>query len=199
MNATFQMVEWEPPVEAKAPARATPAQDALRARLRDRYIVARFPGLTGGVAGLLEVEQVIKVARLYFDEDKFDHALELLDLAGRHSPAEKAFPLARLEIAFLARDAALFATAAGEFRARHADAVEWAEVARLGALIAPADPLFASAARSDHPHYGPWPDMPNWIHASWDLTSEVLAADFHRALTADAIDPPITAAASRAA
>jgi hypothetical protein len=24
--------------------------------------------------------------------------------------------------------------------------------------------------------------MPNWIQASWDLTSEVLASDFHRAI-----------------
>jgi hypothetical protein len=112
----------------------------------------------------------------------------------------KAFPLARLEIAFLTRDAALFATAAGEFRAIHGDAPEWTEVVRLGRLISPADPMFqASAAQPDHPHYGPWPDMPNWIQASWDLTSEVLAADFHRELVAAAAGECNPAATRRAA
>jgi hypothetical protein len=34
----------------------------------------------------------------------------------------------------------------------------------------------------DHDHYGPWPHLPNWIQAPWDLTGEVIAADFHRAM-----------------
>jgi len=36
--------------------------------------------------------------------------------------------------------------------------------------------------RRDHEHYGPWPDLPNWIQANWDLTAEVIASDFHRIL-----------------
>src|SRR5687768_5074224 len=87
------LVEWDRPVAGKAAQVAVPRHQVLAARLRDRYVVARFPGLHGGAAGLLEVEQVIKAARLYFDEGKIDRALELLDLAGQRSPAEKAFPL----------------------------------------------------------------------------------------------------------
>jgi hypothetical protein len=30
--------------------------------------------------------------------------------------------------------------------------------------------------------------MPNWIQASWDLTAEVHAADFHRAILRDPAD-----------
>jgi hypothetical protein len=54
---------------------------------------------------------------------------------------------------------------------------------RLGRAVAPDEPLFtAGAGARPHEHYGPWPNLPNWIQASWDLTAEVLAADFHRAM-----------------
>ena len=42
--------------------------------------------------------------------------------------------------------------------------------------------------RRDHDHYGPWPDLPNWIQANWDLTAEVVAVDFHRILKRRAAD-----------
>jgi hypothetical protein len=51
---------------------------------------------------------------------------------------------------------------------------------RLGRALAPEETLFGGAQNDRGDHYGPWPDTPNWILAPWDLTSEVLAAEFHR-------------------
>ena len=168
-------------------------------RIRDRYIEARFPGVAKASADLEDAEKVIKAARLYFDEYKFNRALELLELAIMQSPGEELFRLAQLEIAFLRRDAALYVVLARRFRVERPASGEWAEVARLGRALLPAESLFGSrqAARA-HDHYGPWPHTPNWIQAPWDLTAESLGADFHRAMTRRAIRraaPPILQAA----
>ena len=176
------LLEWDAPSADRAAA-ADGADGRLRAKIRDRYITARFPGVFRGSADLEETEQVIKVARLYFEEEKFDRALELLQLATAQSPGDKALRLAQLEIVFLTRDAGLFTELAHAFLASHPASAEWDDVARLGRAVAPKEALFgASPGGPAHEHYGPWPDMPNWIQASWDLTSEVLAADFHRAM-----------------
>ncbi len=92
--------------------------------------------------------------------------------------------LARLEILFLERDAAGYAQAARDFIAGHSDGEAWHEVARLGRALVPNDTLFGDATGPRaHEHYGPWPHLPNWIGASWDLTAEVTAAEFHGAMT----------------
>jgi len=55
----------------------------------------------------------------------------------------------------------------------------WCEITRLGRVLAPAEPLFgAKQGERTFERYGPWPQLPNWLNASWDLTSEVLAAVF---------------------
>lgn len=179
--AAATALEW---VGAATPS-PTPAgeNEQLRTKLRDRYIAARFPGMFRGTAGMRDTDQVIKVARLYFEEQKIERAQELLDLAISLSPSAKLLRLAQLEISFLGRDGAVFTKLARAFRTTHPDSPEWADVSRLGHAIAPGEELFgANPGERSHEHYGPWPDMPNWIQASWDLTSEVLAADFHRAI-----------------
>lgn len=156
---------------------------ALRARMRDRYIAARFPGLVGGTGDLERVDHVIRAARLCFEEEKFDQAQELLHLAIEQSPDNEPLRLAQLEFAFLRRSRERFVALASQFRARLPQSPSWVEIARLGRAVAPDDPQFAASPGSHpHEHYGPWPDLPNWIQASWDLTAEVLAADFHRAM-----------------
>lgn len=178
-------IEWGVPLAVtRAPAMTL---DSKRARIRDRYIAARFPGVLRGSVDLREIEYVIKVARHYFEESRLENADELFALAIEQTPAEPTLRLAQLEIAYLARDADLFTRLARELRAAIPVLPQWEEVVRLGHAIAPAEALFGS----DDPagaagHYGPWPEMPNWIQASWDLTSEVLAADFHRALAGHA-------------
>ena len=166
---------------------ATPGEDAAcdwdpqRRRIRERYLCARFPGVVRAVADLQRAEDVIKSARLYFEDGREDLALELLEMAIQDAPQEAATWLARLEILFLTRDAAAFVAVARDFRALHGEHAEWAEIARLGRAISPGEALFgACAGARAHEHYGPWPDLPNWIQAPWDLTAEVIASDFHR-------------------
>jgi hypothetical protein len=168
-------LDWDAPVIG--------IQEAQRAKLRGRYLAARFPGVARSAADLLESARIIHSARLYFEDRKSDRAIELLDLAIAQCPTDESLALARLEIAFLIRDAVLFVALAGAFRAAHASSPQWAEVARLGRALAPQEAMFGtSEGPRDTDHYGPWPDMPNWIQAPWDLTAEVRATEFHQAM-----------------
>ena len=152
-------------------------------KIRDRYISARFPTVARSAADLDQGERMIKAARLYFEEDRAEAALELLELSIEQNPCAEAVWLAELEIAFLVRDAQRFVECARAFRVAHPGCSAWPEVTRLGRALAPAEPLFGpKSGPREHEHYGPWPHLPNWIQASWDLTAEVVAADFHRAM-----------------
>lgn len=160
---------------------------ARQVRLRDRYLGARFPGVVRRVADFDDPIRVIRGARLLFEEGDVDRAAELLDLAIAGTPAEASLRLAALEMAFLQRDALRYASLAAALRESHPRHPEWPEVLRLGHALDPSERLFADAPpRFGHPHYGPWPDTPNWIQASWDLTADVLASEFHQAMVADA-------------
>ncbi len=185
--------------DGAAPAlRASPSLAApCRNPLRERYIAARFCGVARGAADLRSPDAVIKAARLYFEEERSDLAVELLAIAEEESGGEPAFVLARLEILYLAADRDEFVALARRFHASHPRHEAWPEVARLGQRLAPEEPLFGSAERSlPHDHYGPWPHLPNWIRAPWDLCAEVAAADFHRAVASiaavGALGPDLT-------
>lgn len=188
------IIEWDGDRSrlAAAPAHASAANDGgedprllepRRRKIRDRYISARFPGVARSGADLESAARVVKAARLYFEEDDIDTALELLQLAIEEAPHESPLRLAHLELLFLARDAEGFVQAANAFACAHPGHEAWPEVARLGRAIAPDDALFGpTLGPREHDHYGPWPHLPNWIQAPWDLTSEVVAVDFHRAM-----------------
>lgn len=170
--------------------------DARRRKIRDRYVGARFPGVARSSADLTSADKVIKSARLYFEEDDAATALELLELAIEETPHESSLWLARLEILFLTRDPEGFIAAARAFREAHPAHEAWTEVERLGRAIAPSETLFgAMSGPRDHDHYGPWPHLPNWIQAPWDLTAEVVAVDFHRAMSRLISNPQLQAAA----
>jgi hypothetical protein len=196
MSASNEMppFEWDAPLTVPAAKANTPQStahapegDAKQATIRDRYIAARFPGRLRCAADLCEVGGVIEAARLYFEERKVDRALELLDLAVAQSPAAEALQLARIEIAFLVCETQAFCAYARELRRLHPGTQAWLEVARLGRAIAPGDELFgAKQGPRAYENYGPWPHTPNWINASWDLGSEVLASDFHQAMASEA-------------
>jgi hypothetical protein len=192
----LEMIEWTGDgiaegAGADAAAEATEeifdasALDGRRRKIRDRYIAARFPGVAKVGADLASEDEVIRTARLLFEDERAGDAIELLELAGEEFPANAAPWLARLEILYLVRDAEGFVDAARAFRARHGgDAGSWNEICRLGRALAPREPLFdGDVAAREHEHYGPWPHTPNWIRAPWDLTAEVAAADFHHAFT----------------
>jgi hypothetical protein len=179
------MLEWDGDREAHHnrdlidDPRAFPQR---RRRIRDRYVAARFPGIARCAADLADAAFVIKAARLHFEDQQPELALELLGLAIEESPEQEALWLARLEILFLHRDREGYVATARGFRATHRASPQWSEVERLGRALAPGDALFGNTGWKPHEHYGPWPHLPNWIQASWDLTGEVMAADFHRAL-----------------
>ena len=157
--------------------------DARCRRIRDRYIGARFPGVARAAADLENPERVVKAARLYFEDGQADTALELLDVAIEQDSRAEPLWLAQLEILFLIRDSQRFIETARAFHALHRASEAWDEITRLGRALAPQEAMFGPAnARRDHEHYGPWPDLPNWIQANWDLTAEVIASDFHRTL-----------------
>jgi hypothetical protein len=182
------LIEWDGDGAATAASNDERADDprsldGARRRIRDRYIGARFPGVARSAAELACASRVVKAARLYFEEEDVASALELLQLAVEEAPHDSALWLARLEILFLTGDAAGFTALAREFGQAHPQHPEWGEVIRLGRALAPTEALFAAGRGArEHEHYGPWPDLPNWIQAPWDLTAEVLAADFHRAM-----------------
>jgi hypothetical protein len=192
----LEMLEWDDRPTAPAIVREAAASasqdgndprtyDAKRRKIRDRYVGARFSGVVKCSSELESTERVIKSARLYFEEERNDAALELLELAIEECPCETSLWLARLEILFLVRDAEGYVETARDFHREHSGAEEaWAEVCRLGRALAPRETLFgARLGPRDHEHYGPWPHTPNWIQAPWDLTAEIIAADFHRAVS----------------
>lgn len=178
--------EWESPLATPAPhpeargAERPPEnelREAQRARIRDRYVAARFPGVARNVADLGDTERVVRYARTYFEERKLDRALELLEVAIECNPGNEALRLARLEIAFLAGDATLYVALANEFRIAHPESDEWNEVARLGREIAP--DVLAFGAQGGDPHSQ---CIPNWTDASLDFTPDQRAEEFHRAM-----------------
>jgi hypothetical protein len=172
------------------PARPFSPAPSSRAQLRDRYIAARFCGIARGSADLRSPEAVIRAARLYFEEERGDLAIELLSIAEEESPGEASIVLARLELLYLCRERDEYERAARRFLEAHPGHEAWPAIARLGRKLEPASRLFASDGAADAAdHYGPWPHLPNWIQAPWDLCAEVVAADFHRAVRALAAAP----------
>ncbi|HEX4782197.1 MAG TPA: hypothetical protein VH301_15655 [Usitatibacter sp.] len=168
-----------------AAAKTRPADPRSReaARVRDRYIAVRFEGIARSSADLSDPERVIKAARLQFEEGHPEAALELIELAVEQDRSEPSLWLAELELAFLLRMRRHFIETARAFREAHPGTDAWTEIDRLGRALAPDEPTFRERGKRAHDHYGPWPHLPNWIGAPWDLTSEVLGADFHAAMT----------------
>lgn len=185
--------EWENPITVAAaasgvdaPAGALPTHGAdliLRRKVRDRYIAARFPCTAQSSADLENIARVITAARLFFEEDQPDRALEFLELASEQSPGAESLDLAQLEIAFLTRDAGAYVSLAMAFRHNRPASNSWNEIARLGRVIAPQVATFlAPVGEQADARQGASPEIPNWIGASLDLSCEILGSEFHRAM-----------------
>ncbi len=197
-------LEWDAspakPLAAGPAAPGTPARSSyLRRKIRERYLNVRFPGTPHSEADLRDTVGIVKRARLYFEDGDVDRAAELLQFAGDLDPGEEATALALLEILYLARRARAYGEAAREHRERFPESDQWSEVARLGARLLPGDPLFMgfpAAKNEPGDHYGAWPQTRNWIQAPFDLTGDVLAAEFHAKLRGGGAAAPIAAKAS---
>ncbi len=180
---------------------APEVSDAARRRIRVRYLAVRFPGAPHTDESLLDSASVIKAARLYFEDGDIDRACELLEFACEAGRTDESPWLAHLEILFLQRKGHEFAELAHRFHQHFPASGRWPEILRLGLRLAPQNRLFHGA----HPreadideHYGAWPQVQNWIQAPFDLTGDVLAAEFHARMRGggDAA-APISAKASR--
>ena len=57
--------------------------DPRRRKIRERYVAARFPGVARTLADLHSSDRVIKAARLCFEDEQPELALELLEIAAQ--------------------------------------------------------------------------------------------------------------------
>lgn len=172
----------------------------MRKRIRDRYLAVRFPGAPHTDDELRDSACVIKSARLYFEDGDIDRACELLECAADVNAKDETPWLAHLEILYLRRNARAFTPLAKRFHEHFPGSGRWGEILRLGLRLDPEDPVFRLA----HPHesaidehYGAWPQVQNWIQAPFDLTGDVLAAEFHAKMRGGGdVSAPISAKAS---
>lgn len=173
-----------PAAEGLAQAAGVPLTAFMRQRIRDRFLGSRFPGLPHDAEHLGRTDETIRAARVYLEEGDVGRACEWLDFASDANPDERLW-LAHLEILYVTRQAKAFAALAAQGRGRFPGSGNWEDVVSLGARLAPDDALFAAArtACSDN-RYGAWPQTLNWIEAPFDLTSDLLAAEFHAAMQA---------------
>lgn len=118
-----------------------------------------------------------------------------MELVIRERPEREEFWLAHIEILFLARDETRFVEIVRRFLEAHPESPTHAEVALLWKRLrrasatgpaAEAEPGEA-AVRGDH--YGPWPSLPDWIGAPWDLSAETWAAEIHQRIVGERVLP----------
>ena len=180
-----------PPV-LREDARGTPAADAgaafadpVRRRIRDRYISVRFAGVARGAADLENPTRVIKAAWLCFEERHGEAALELLRLACAQNPMESLLHVAQLDLAWRLRDRERFVQAARAFHGLFPRSAEWPELMRLGRDLAPDEVLFAQSRIAGRVEAG---GTPRWLQPPWEVAPPLEAAEFHRAMVAEAAD-----------
>jgi hypothetical protein len=154
------------------------AFDPVRRRIRDRYISVRFAGVARSAADLDNPARVMKAARLAYEEQQAEIALELLRLAIGQNGMDPQLRIAELELAWQVHDAHRYVAAAGVFKELFPRSLEWPEVARLGYQLAPSEPMFAGAPRAARAA----DDRPRWIEPPWDDMAPSDAADFHRVM-----------------
>jgi hypothetical protein len=184
---------------AALPRPIAQTSEAVRRRIRERYLAVRFPGAPHSDSELQDNATVIKAARLYFEDGDIDRACELLEFAADANAADELPWLAHLEILYLKRKGPAYTALAKRFHERFPQSGRWPEILRLGLRLEPEEPLYRLA----HPHealpdehYGAWPQVQNWIQAPFDLTGDVLAAEFHAKMRGGEVPAPITAKAS---
>ncbi len=199
--ATRMVPRPPPPLQRPSPLPREIMQpsEAMRQRIRDRYLAVRFPGAPHTEQELRNTPDVIKSARLYFEDGDIDRACELLECAEESNKQDEAPWLAHLEILYLKRKGPPFTALAKRFYVQFPRSRRWAEILRLGLRLDPDDSLYhdvrPQAAAVDE-HYGAWPQVQNWIQAPFDLTGDVLAAEFHAKMRGGEVAAPITAKAS---
>jgi hypothetical protein len=159
-------------------------EDRMR---RLRYMQERYPELGARTVSIDEPDSMINAARLYYEENQFGKACELLTYAVEERPQEIRYWLAQFELFRLEKMAPQFSDLATKFQVMlgHTDA--WPKVRQIGYALDPAHPLFA-AARNDTDEERFDPMSENWLNAplgavsSSQSISHALVADLRGAL-----------------
>ena len=164
--------------------RATTAPAA--SRIRDRYILARFPGVMRKSEDFADADEVIKAARLYVEDGLAVRGVELLQFAAEMDTTRESLWLARLQLHYQLRDASGFAAAAKRMHQYHPKSAHWAQIALLGRNLGLAEAFFAELGlrAGPAPKPGAWPLQPNWLQEPRDLTPAVAAAELRSRLLA---------------
>jgi hypothetical protein len=167
---------------AKAVAQAAAPRGASNAsaasRIRDRYILARFPGVMRKSEDLADTKEVIKSARLYFEDGHAARGLELLQFASEMDAMSESLWLARLEMLFLQRNADGFKSTVTRMQEFHADSTHWPQIVELGRNLGITEIFFKILGLPMGParERGRLPEVPNWLQAPQDFAPEVAAA-----------------------
>ena len=136
---------------------APPAPDDIRGR-RSRYLQCRYRDIAILVPPLDAPQRLIKQAGRIHDEGAVDYAKRLLKYSAYSRPYAEEFWLALLELLFREKFPNDYLVNAKWFRHYLPDSANWDEVQRIGYLLDPSAPLFASAAAWSHeePIAGTW-------------------------------------------
>ena len=187
-NSTFSLVplgeETKNFAAPVAPRRASNA--AAAARIRDRYILARFPGVMSKSEDLADIKEVIRSARLYFEDGHAARGLELLQFASEMDALRESLWLARLQMHFLLRDAAGFKRTVTLMQEYHGDSMHWPQIAELGRSLGITETFFKVLGLpvGPIPERGRLPEVPDWLNAPRDFAPEVAAAQLRSHLLA---------------
>ena len=146
-----------------------PTVDDIRAR-RTRYLHSRYHDIAILMPPLDAPQRLINQAGRIHDEGAVEYAKRLLKYSAYSRPYTEEFWLALLEFLYREKFANDYLVNANWFRQYLPDSVNWDEVQRIGYLLDPAAPLFASAAAWSHEE----PILGTWLpvkHASSGLES----------------------------
>ncbi|MEO8104252.1 MAG: hypothetical protein ABI790_17190 [Betaproteobacteria bacterium] len=162
-SSTLHTVTFDKPgagfdlsIPAANPESALPADD-IRGR-RMRYLQSRYQDIAILKPPLDAPQRLLSQAGRIHDEGAAEFAKRLLKFAVYSRPHTEEFWLALLELLYREKFANDFLVNAKWFRQYHPQSTNWEEVQRIGYLLDPAEPIFASAAAWSHeePAVGSW-------------------------------------------
>ena len=146
--------------QASAQAANLDAHSALRdiRGCRTRYLKSRYQDIAMLMPPLDSPQRLLDQAGRIYDEGGVGYATRLLKYSAYSRPYAEQYWLALLELLYREKSANDYLVNAKWFRQYFRESANWDEVQRIGHLLNPAAPLFASAAAWSHkePSLGTW-------------------------------------------
>lgn len=133
-----------------------PTDDATSRRMR--YLQSRYQDIAILMPPIDAPQRLLRQAATVYDEGATDFAKRLLKFAAYSRPYTEEFWLALLELLYREKFASDYVVNAKWFQQYHSASPQWDEVVRIGFLLDPREPLFATAAHWSHdePVPGVW-------------------------------------------